>query len=368
MNSRSTILSVFYIISFLVLTGSNAYSQNNHQTSFQAVNVLPDNPSLQYSGRIDYANPKQPVFYWAGTAVRTQFSGTSLGVYLSDEKGDSFYNVFIDGKQYLIKCAKGDSLYKVATNLDKHTHTLEIIRRTDPSSSFNRFKGLAIDKGASISKPSPAPALKFEIYGNSITTGHGILDDSRQNNNDLSTWDNYNAYGAVTARNLNAEYRCISKSGIGFIISWFPMIMPEMYDRLNPYDPDSKWDFSKWTPDIVVINLGQNDYWLLKKLNPVPGETEIIQRYADFVSLIRAKYPKAAVFCVLGNMDATQTGSPWPGYIKKAVQKLNDEKNDKNVYSLMFPYKNTPSHPTVSEHKAMADSLTAFIKQTLKLK
>ena len=67
-------------------------------------------------------------------------------------------------------------------------------------------------------------------------------------------------------------------------------------------------------------------------------------------------------------MDATQTGSPWPGYIKKAVQNLNDEKNDKNVYTLMFPYKNTPSHPTVIEHKAMADSLTAFIKQTLKLK
>lgn len=368
MNSRKSILSIFYFISFFVLISSNAYNQNKQNAAFQAVNVFPDNPSLQYSGRIDYSNPKQLIFYWAGTTVRTQFSGTSLGVYLSDQKGDNFYNVFIDSKQYVIKCGKGDSLYAVAANLNNATHALEIIRRTDPSSSFNRFEGLVIDKGASVYKSSPAPSLKFEIYGNSITSGVGILDESRKNNNDLSTWDNYNAYGAVTARNLNAEYRCISRSGIGFIISWFPLIMPEMYDRLNPADANSKWDFSKWTPDIVVINLGQNDCWLISRLKPVPGEAEIIQRYCDFVSLIRAKYPKAAIFCVLGNMDATQTGSPWPGYIQKAVQKLSDEKNDKNIYSLMFPNKNIPSHPTISEHKAMADSLIAYIKQTLNLK
>ena len=80
---------------------------------------------------------------------------------------------------------------------------------------------------------------------------------------------------------------------------------------------------------------------------------EIIQRYCDFVTLIRTKYPKAAIFCVLGNMDATQAESPWPGYIEKAIQKLSIEKNDHNIYSLMFPYKNTPSHPTISEHKQM---------------
>ena len=367
MNSKKPISSVFYILTLCVLIGLTANSQTRQKSPFLAVNVFPDNPALQYTGRIDFSNPKQPIFYWAGTSVKTQFTGTSLGVCLSDPQGDNFYNVFIDDQKFIIKCGKGDSLYHVATKLNNALHQLEITRRTDPSSAFNRFEGLVIDKRATVSKPAPLPKLKFEIYGNSITSGHGILDESRKNNGDYATWNNYEAYGAVTARNLNAEYRCISRSGIGFIISWFPLIMPEMYDRLNPADPNSKWDFKKWTPDIVVINLGQNDCWLIKKLNPVPEEPEIIQRYCDFVSLIRTKYPKAAIFCALGNMDATQIGSPWPGYIQKAVQKLSTEKNDKNIYSLMFPYKNTPSHPTISEHKQMSDSLTAFIKQTLKL-
>ncbi len=367
---RKTTIYVFSLLSFLVLFGSSVSCQTsrNKQIASRQVNVFPDNSSLAYNGRINFSNPKEPVFYWAGTAVRTKFTGTSLGVSLYDDKGDNYYNVLIDGAKYVIKCGKGDSLYTVATQLKKGNHTLEVIRRTDPSSSFNRFKGLAIDQSAMVSLPIPAPKLKFEIYGNSITSGHGILDETRKNNNDFSTWDNYDAYGAVTARNLNAEYRCTSKSGIGFIISWFPTIMPEMYNRLDPWDPKSSWDFSKWVPDIVVINLGQNDCWLIKKLSPVPGPDEIVNRYADFVGLIRAKYPNAAIFCVLGNMDATQKGSPWPGYIQKAVKKLNVEKNDQHVYSLIFPYKNTASHPTVSEHKMMADQLTAFIKKTLNLK
>ena len=365
MKSNKSFLNLLLLF---VLIGSTAIAQNNQPNPQKGVNVFPDNAALQYSGRIDYSNPKQPIFYWAGTAIKTQFTGTTLGVCLFNPKGDNFYNVFIDGTPYLIKCGKGDSLYNVASKLSSGIHALQITRRTDPTSALNKFEGLAIDKNATVTKPAPAPKLKFEIYGNSITSGVGILDEGGKNNNDPNTWDNNSAYGAITSRNLNAEYRCISRSGIGFIISWFPLIMPEMYDRLNPADPNSKWDFSKWTPDIVVINLGQNDSWLISRLKPVPQEPEIIQRYCDFVSLIRAKYPKAAIFCALGSMDATKVGSPWPGYIRTAVKKLKDEKSDKNIYAMMFPFTNKQAHPTISDHKQMADSLTAFIKQTLNLK
>lgn len=368
MNTQTLKLFVFYIFCFFILTASNACSQEEIGVQLKTVKILPNNPSIIYSGRIDNSNPNQPVFYWSGTSMQTQFSGTTLGVYLYDEKGNNYYNVFIDGKQYILKCAKGDSLYNIAANLNNDMHSLEITRRTDPTYHLSIFKGLAIDKDAKLTNPAVTNSLKFEIYGNSITSGQGILDETRKNNGAISTWDNYQAYGAITARNLNAEYRCISRSGIGLLISWYPLIMPEMYDRLNPNDSNSKWDFSKWTPDIVVINLGQNDYWLINRLNPVPGPTEIIQKYVDFVSNIRAKYPKAAIFCVLGSMNASQGNSPWPDYINNAVQKLNNDNDDKNLYSLMFPFKETEGHPTISEHKEMAERLTAFIKETLKLK
>lgn len=77
---------------------------------------------------------------------------------------------------------------------------------------------------------------------------------------------------------------------------------------------------------------------------------------------IRSKYPKAQIICALGNMDATQKGSPWPGYIVKAVQQLNDSK----IYTHFFPYKNTPGHPKVPEQKQMADNLIAYIDKNIK--
>ncbi len=107
------------------------------------------------------------------------------------------------------------------------------------------------------------------------------------------------------------------------------MVMPDMYNRQDPTDGDAKWDFSKYTPDIVVINIFQNDVWITKLPDndqfkakfgtKAPTDDQIIKAYKDFVKNIRSKYPKAHIICTLGSMDAVKDGSPWPGYVQKAV-------------------------------------------------
>jgi len=61
-------------------------------------------------------------------------------------------------------------------------------------------------------------------------------------------------------------------------------------------------------------------------------------------------------------MDAVKEGAPWPGYIKKAVEQIGDKK----IFIHIFPYKNTPGHPSKKEQQAMADDLIAFIDQNIK--
>ncbi len=117
-------------------------------------------------------------------------------------------------------------------------------------------------ENAKILEPSRLPKRKIEFFGNSITCGYAINDKVHDSPNGYYE-NNYDAYAAITARHFNAQYHCTSKSGIGIIVSWFPLIMPEMYDRLDPTDSASKWDFSKYTPDLVVINLLQNDSWIV---------------------------------------------------------------------------------------------------------
>ena len=148
--------------------------------------------------------------------------------------------------------------------------------------------------------------------------------------------------------------------------------MKEMYNRVDATDSTSKWNFSNYTPDVVVINLLQNDSWLVNRPDfeqfiarfgkKAPEVSFIISEYKSFVSSIRAKYPNANIICALGSMDATREGSPWPGYIQQAVNQLNDAK----ITTHFFPYKNTGGHPRVAEQKIMADDLIHYIESNIK--
>jgi len=179
------------------------------------------------------------------------------------------------------------------------------------------------------------------------------------------------SYAAITARYFNAEYSCICKSGIGVMVSWFPLIMPEIYDRQNPTDITSKWDFTLYTPDIVVINLFQNDSWLvtmpengefISKFGTTPPTDKfIVNAYKEFVSSIRKQYPNAEIVCMLGNMDITQEGSKWPNYVKTAVDELADSK----IHTYFAKFKGSPGHPTIKEHENMAKGLIEFIETNI---
>lgn len=330
-----------------------------------------DDQRITYSGRTVFKADAAELS-WPGASVKINFTGTGIGAVLKDQDTSNYYNVILDGK--VISKIHPDTSrknYTLASGLSSGKHTLELFKRTEWDKGKTLFYGFMPIKEASL---LPAPELqkrKIEFYGNSITCGYATED--YKNDSSIGYFENnYLSYAAITARHFDAQYSCIAKSGIGMLISWFPLIMPEMYDRLDATDSTSKWDFAKYTPDLVVINLLQNDAWLTRRPDfpefkhrfgtQAPSEKDIILAYKNFVQNIRSKYPKAKIICALGSMDATQTGSPWPGYIVKAVKELHDRK----IYTHFFPYKNTPGHPKVPEQKQMADNLIAFIDKNIK--
>ncbi len=249
------------------------------------------------------------------------------------------------------------------------SHTVELFKRTEWDRGNGEFYGFRIGGKAKVLPKSPAKKRKIEFYGNSITAGYAVEDFSGDDSPDSTYTNNYLSYSAILARHYDAEYRCICKSGIGITISWFPVIMPEIYDRLNPEDPQSFWDFSLYQPDIVVINLMQNDSWLVNMpdheefqhrfVDKAPDEVAIIKAYQLFVANIRKQYPQAQIICALGNMDATREGSLWPDYVTQAVSNLMDDR----IYTHFVSYKNTPGHPTITEQEDMALSFIDFIDE-----
>lgn len=334
--------------------------------------IAPDNPHVIYEGRIAQT-PEEAVLYWPGSSIALNFTGTSIDVDLKDQKADNFYYVFIDGKNTgKLKPDTVRRTYRLADNLDTGKHRVELYKLTESDRGSTAFFGFTLAPGGTtLTEPAPK-TRKIEFYGNSITCGLAVEDASGKDNGGSIFENNYLSYAAITARNFNAQASYIAISGIGIQISWSPRKMPDLYDRLNPDDPNSKWDFRRYTPDIVVVNLLQNDSWLVKRPDHAefkrvfgtkkPDEAQIISTYADFIRAIRNRYPNAEIICALGNMDATREGSPWPGYIQKAVESLKDQK----MHTVFFPYKKTSAHPLVAEQQAMADQLTAFIRDKIK--
>lgn len=356
------IKSHYCLILFCLLFG-NAISQ----TKFVSYN----NKNIVYEGRIPFAKDAAELT-WPGTSVRINFKGTEISGIFKDQDTANYYNVIIDTDSiYEIHFDTTKQSVILANGLSYTKHSLQLFKRTEWDKGKTFFYGFEIQSDGKILKPSKLPKRKIEFFGNSITCGYAIndtLDDSGTGYYE----NNYDAYAAITARHFNAQYHCTSKSGIGIMVSWFPLIMPEMYDRLDPTDSTSKWNFSKYTPDLVVINLLQNDSWIVNMPDNLqfkarfgtkaPTEDEIIKAYKNFIQTIRTTYPKAPVICMLGSMDITRNGSPWPGYVEKAVNQLHDRK----FFTYFAPYKQTPGHPKVKEQQALADGLIQFIDQHIK--
>lgn len=332
--------------------------------------ITADHSHFLYTGRIDFSNAKSPSLSWPGSSIKANFSGSTLAVVLDDQSGKNYFNVIIDGNDsspFVLQAKQGEHRYLISSGLSGGAHSLEIYKRTEGEEGASQFKGLVLDDNASLLAPPKPLQRRMEIYGDSISSGMGNEGADNGADHLASDKNNYLAYGAIAARALNAELHTISQSGIGMMVSWFDFTMPQFYDQLSAVGNNtSNWDFSKWTPDLVLINLMQNDKWLIdreKRLQPLPNDTQRIAAYQRFIATIRSKYPKAQIICALGSMDATETDQ-WPSYVRQAVKNLQDQ-GDTQLDTLFFPFTGYGQHPRVAQHQANAKLLTAFIREKM---
>ena len=344
-------------------------SCEKHSGSFKF--YKPTSDSIRYVGRVK-SNDDSVAIYWSGTNILMRFKGTSLKAVLRDEYGRNYFNVIIDGDSLrYFKLDPGKRSYTLAENLSDQEHTIELVKRAEWDRGTSWFYGAEVENGTLTSLPEPNHRV-IEFFGNSITAGYGIEDNTGGDSPDSIFTNSYYTYAAITARKFKADGIFTVRSGIGILVSWFPLIMPEIFNRVDPNDPTSLWDFNKVKPQVVVINLFQNDVWITDLPDhpefihrfgkEAPKPKQIVDAYRNFVSKIRSVYPEAYIICALGCMDAMKEGSPWPGYVSEAVVEINDPK----IMTLFFPYMNKGGHPRIKDNQVMAESLINFIEDNVK--
>jgi lysophospholipase L1-like esterase len=332
------------------------------------VEIGPRDPAIRLVGRFDDRDPAGPRMAWAGSTVAVKFEGSALNVQLKSSGADEFQVVIDGAPTSVLKVTKDATVYKVASGLTGKEHMAELFKRTEPLVGQTQLLGFQLEKGGKL-LPNPSKLTRrIEVVGDSITCGYGNEAAKESEHFTPGTENNYQAYGAMAARDLKAEYVAVAWSG-----KWLfgDNAIPLLYDLALPSDPQSKWDFKRWAPNAVVINLGTNDFGPRN-----PTEKEWQDAYKAFIARLRTNYPQCHVFCAVGSMmsDNYPPGRKALSTIRQYTQGLVEtltKAGDKKVHYVEFDVQDMKNgigadwHPSVKTHRLMADKLAAAIKKEL---
>ncbi len=338
--------------------------------------ISPENNNLQYSGRIDFDDQSAPVLIYAASWVKMIFTGTSVSVTLANHHAywTNEMGYLLDGEQGRIRLRDDDAkeTYTLAENLADTRHELLFFKRMDACHTVT-FYGFAVDDGARLFMPEPKPNRRIEVFGDSVSCGEvsEALDYVGKEDpvHDGQYSNSWYSYAWMTARRLNAELHDTSQGGIALLdyTGWFAA--PEYkgvescYDKME-YNPDlgqaKQWDFSRYTPHVVIVAIGQNDNhpedYMAKDYDGAQGKNWR-EHYRRFIERLMELYPKAQIILTT---TILQHDANWD----KAIDEVRARIGSERVHHFLY-HRNgagTPGHIRIPEAEEMAKELTAYIR------
>lgn len=278
--------------------------------------VPANHPSLRWEGRVSVEDSQAVDASWPTTRLVVRFRGTSLSARI--DSGRTWWNLQLDGATRKAIPGGIGGWKTLVSGLPEGTHEVVLSKRTESMVGRARVRSLRLEGTApELVLPSPENAFGIEFVGNSITCGYGVLAGDPMEGFQDSSQDADATASAIAARSLGAQHRAACRTGYGVIRdgSGAPNTLPGIYDRIHPEAPLA-WDHSRWHPDLVVVNLGTNDF-----AKGVPDSVAFQNGYAKFLRHVVAVHPGVAIALLHGPMIVDgfpfdSAGKPIPGATK----------------------------------------------------
>jgi hypothetical protein len=180
--------------------------------------------------------------------------------------------------------------------------------------------------------------------------------------------NHYISYGPIAARSVGADLVTIAWSGIGVWRNFGATaptpttVIPARYDYAIPTDTTTLWDFSKFQPHVVIMNLNNNDF-----SRGDPGQP-YIDAYLKLTAHIRSKYPAAQFIHVIEWETGNTTDQSAQNAVNAMVATLKASGDTKHEVFDMRPYANLKQcggHPDIAAAQAMGNAMAAELRKVL---
>ena len=320
-------------------------------------------------------------FEYEGRGLTLTFLGGSASQIPENEANYAHMAIYADDRRVAdLQLSAPETKVTIAESAERKTSVIRVIKLSECAMSLAGILPLEISEGESI-RPTAGNARKIEFIGDSITCGYGVDDEDPLHPFKTATEDVTRAYAYKTAKALDADYSMFSISGYGIISGYtgdpavqmkdqripdFYEFMGFSYDTLPgiPAPSQIPWDFTRYQPDAIVINLGTNDDSFCQDFEE--RQQDYCDSYVRFLKVVRRHSPNAMLICVLGLMGDRLY--PW---VCKAAKKYSEETGDERIATVHLPEQDasigyvSDYHPLESAHEKAAGELIPAIQRIM---
>jgi lysophospholipase L1-like esterase len=286
---------------------------------------------------------------WSGSSIELRFNAPALSVTMSG--ANAWYAVVVDGGAP--KKMQIGATAMLATGLAAGPHVVTMTRRAEAFNGITKFVSFSIPDTAML--PQQIPNRRLEVIGDSFAVAYGIDGCGDRTNGDENA---YMSWGLVLGRMVKADVHMVAQSGMGMAFSLdgsTTFTIPAVYGLALGTQNQTKWDLSKYIPDAVLIDVGENDQNAKSDGGALYNAATFKQKYGDFLTTLRTNYPNAYIYC----------GSH--GDLMTDIQALVTAKADPKIKFIKFDGTRTACdfHPDVAGHQSYANIAAAALKADL---
>ncbi len=345
-------------------------------------------PAVRFIGRFDQAPAAGPKVSYPGASIIARFMGTEVKAKFEDialfspPYGANRWEAVVDGvSTATIQLDRMQATtYTLAAGLVNGAHTVELHKLTEASVGTSQFEGFDFPGGALL--PPPLPANRhLQFLGDSSANGYGV-DGAAGCTFSAATENERRSFPALIAHDLLADHHNLGASGKGIFQNYARPgdtdVFAVIYQLTNVTAfhagiAQPVWDSTKYTPDVVWITLGGNDYDQSSvAVDPAPPAS-FLAKYQQLVSTIRTQHPLAYVFCAVAPSlnDTSPAGFNAYSNVKAGAQGVvaaRASAGDTKVYFFEFTRSvigdttACDGHVNAAKHRAMADEAMVAIK------